>query len=71
MSSSSLNEGGRGNSSNFWNRGSLINGDNDGKDSSKLSFNLDQDVDARNMDIWREIWILNIYYYFINKKLFY
>ena len=51
MSSSPLNEGGRGKSSNFWNRGSLINCDNDRKDSRKLSFNLDQDGDARNMDI--------------------
>ena len=31
--------------------GSLINRDNDRKDSRKLSFNLDQDGDARNMDI--------------------
>ena len=51
MSSSPLNEGGCGKSSNFWNRGSLINCDNDRKDSRKLSFNLDQDGDARNMDI--------------------
>lgn len=50
-----MNKGGRHQSSNFLNRASLIKGDNDGKSSSELSFNLDRGTDvnlnlAGNMD---------------------
>ena len=67
MSSSSLNEGERRQSSNFSNRASLIKRDNDGKHSSELSFNLDQGMDV-NLDLTGNMDTKN--YYFTNKKLF-
>ena len=45
-SSSSLNEGGRGQSSIFSDSASLINCENGGKNSNELSFNLDRCVDV-------------------------
>ena len=45
-SSSSLNEGGRRQSSNFSDRASLLNCENGGKNSNELSFNLDRGVDV-------------------------
>ena len=61
-SSSSFNKERRQQLSNFSNRASLINRDNDGKNSSEFSFNLDQGMDV-NLDLERNMDTKNLLFY--------
>ena len=65
-SSSSLNEEGRRHSSNFSEGVSLINCDNDGKNSDESSFNLDRGVDV-DIDLEGNIHVKNLLSFYKQK----
>ena len=69
MSSSSLNEGGRRQLSNFSDKASLINCDNGGKNSNELSFNLDWGLDV-DLDLEGNIDAKNLLSFYKQKNYF-